>query len=49
MEIKVLRGNDNVRVIPISYGKHRHVLIVFNGGASGLRRKLKENAIHKTG
>jgi hypothetical protein len=38
---KVLRGNDNVRVISISYGKHGHVLIVFNVGASGLRRKFK--------
>jgi hypothetical protein len=41
MEDKVLRGNDNVRVISISYGMHRFVLRVFEASATDLVESFK--------
>jgi hypothetical protein len=40
MEDKVLRENDNVRMIPISNGMHGFVLRVFNASANELSRKF---------
>jgi hypothetical protein len=47
MEDKVLKGNDNVRVISISYGMHEFVLRAFNASANELSRKFQEQVNNK--
>jgi hypothetical protein len=49
MEDKVLRENDNVRMIPISYGMHGFVIRVFNASANGLSMMFQEHVNHNTG
>jgi hypothetical protein len=49
MEDKVLRENDNVRMIPISYGMHEFMLRFCNTSANELSRKFQEHENHDTG